>query len=462
MKIALIDFSNIFRIRWHASENDETSSAVRKTVQEITGYASAYDRVAICIDSPPYRRSKILAEYKAHREKAPAVMHETMRLALDELRADGYPIVGAEGYEADDIIATLCHKLLDYDVSVDIYSADKDLMQLVSGGEDGGNVVRCVSTMTKTTYDTSKVAEKFGVPPGIVCELLALTGDKADNVPGVAGVGVKTASKWLNQYGDLDGIIEAAGQEKLNKAGNALDGVQLKVSHQLVKLEHDAPVDVDAVLAERKPKEMEMQEPETPETPETIDAPEPEVIAAPEAGPQPTQAMAVAAPGWEHGLEPTNLNEAKRLSVTLLESRLFADLPNAQAALAMIMTGRSLGLDAVSSLRAFYLVKGKPCLAAASMVGLVRKRRDVCEYFDLIESTAEVCTIETKRVGSKNPARMSFTIEDAKRAGLTNSQTYQKFPATMLRHRCESEVCRAVYSDIILGLYTVEEMEAVS
>jgi hypothetical protein len=92
-------------------------------------------------------------------------------------------------------------------------------------------------------------------------------------------------------------------------------------------------------------------------------------------------------------------------------------------------------------------------------VALVRRRRDVCEYFKLVTSTATICTYETKRLGDPSPTTMSFTVEDARNAGLLGNDNYKKFPAAMLRARCGSAICKAVYSDLLLGVYDPDELE---
>lgn len=149
---------------------------------------------------------------------------------------------------------------------------------------------------------------------------------------------------------------------------------------------------------------------------------------------------------------------AKTLSVSaLIPAALHNKTPDV---LAVMLTGQELGLGPMQSLRAIQIIKGKPTLSADLMGALCRQRRDICEYIKLVESTALVARYETKRAGDPSPTPMSFTIEQAKTAGLTGDN-WQKYPAAMLRARALSALCRAVYPDLILGLYDPEELGGV-
>ena len=156
--------------------------------------------------------------------------------------------------------------------------------------------------------------------------------------------------------------------------------------------------------------------------------------------------------------EAQNAGECLTLARTLVASRL---LPRAiatpEAAFAVIMTGRELGLTAMQSLRSIHIIEGKPTLSADLMIALVR-RSPVCEYLVLVEGTAKVATYEAKRKDSPKPTRMSFTIEDAERAGLLGKDNWRRFAPAMLRARCGSAICRAEFSDVMLGVYDPDEI----
>lgn len=156
-------------------------------------------------------------------------------------------------------------------------------------------------------------------------------------------------------------------------------------------------------------------------------------------------------------LEPTTLDEAARLAKAACASRLY-QVQSAEAALMILLTGRDLGLSASQSLRAIYVVSGKPVVSADALVAAVR-RSGLCESWRTIESTAERCTLETRRKGEEHPERETFTIEDAKRAKLDGKDVWRAYPRDMLRHRCAAGLVRRVYPDVALGCYTPGELD---
>lgn len=158
-------------------------------------------------------------------------------------------------------------------------------------------------------------------------------------------------------------------------------------------------------------------------------------------------------------ISPRTLDEAKSLATTLSAARTIPEaLQKAPAdVLAIVMAGAELGLAPMQSLRALVLIKGKPTLSADAMGALVKSRRDVCEWLVLESSDATRATYATKRVGDPKPTSLSFTLEEAKTAGL-NGDNWRKFPAAMLRARALSAICRAVYPDLILGVYDPDEL----
>lgn len=157
--------------------------------------------------------------------------------------------------------------------------------------------------------------------------------------------------------------------------------------------------------------------------------------------------------------EPGSFGEAMTVAATLVASRMFPHVKSPEAAFAIIATGRELGLSMMQSLRGLHLIEGKPTLSSAAMIAIVKARKDVCSYFRLVESTDLVATYETQRVGEPSPTRISFTLEEAKRAGVAGKDNWRKFPAAMLRARCEAALARAVYPDLLMGVYEPEELE---
>ena len=185
-------------------------------------------------------RNDVYKDYKANRPPMPDDLREQLKPLKEIVKAIGFPLIEIEGVEADDVIATLVKKAKENNFKAVISSLDKDLMQLV---EDP--ISTMMNTMTHQIFDEAKVFEKFGVKPNQIRDMLALTGDASDNIPGVPKVGQKTAAKWLNEFGDLstiksnaDGIKGVVGEN----LRNSLDDLDRNV--ELVSLKHDVELDV--------------------------------------------------------------------------------------------------------------------------------------------------------------------------------------------------------------------------
>lgn len=182
-------------------------------------------------------RNDIYPDYKAHRPPAPDDLIPQFKIIHDAVEAFNLPSIQLAGYEADDIIATYAKQAENDGSKVTIVSTDKDLMQLVS--ED----VTMLDTMKNRHIGIDEVTEKFGLGPEKVIEIQALAGDSADNIPGVPGIGVKTAALLLSEYGDLDTLLERAGEIKQNKRReNLIEFADLaRLSLELVTLSLDVP-----------------------------------------------------------------------------------------------------------------------------------------------------------------------------------------------------------------------------
>jgi len=158
--------------------------------------------------------------------------------------------------------------------------------------------------------------------------------------------------------------------------------------------------------------------------------------------------------------EPRNVEEAYQLAKYFAASGLLADLGRPEQVLLIMATGAELGIPTTTALRGIHIIKGKPVVSADLKVSLCIRRRDRCEYFSLIESTEERATYETKPVGGK-PISMTFTLKDAERARLSfdPNSNWSKYPRVMLRHRAAAELAQAVYPDLVLGLYSPEQLD---
>ncbi len=194
-------------------------------------------------------RNEIYEAYKANRDEPPPELVPQFALVRDAARAFGLPAVEVEGFEADDLIATYVDRARALEREVLIVSSDKDLMQLVAPG------VAMWDPMKSREIGPAEVMERFGVGPDLVQDCLALAGDSSDNVPGVPGIGVKTAAQLLNAFGSLDELLASASTIKQPKRRQALIDFaeQARLSKRLVALRHDAPLPVELDGTVRQP-----------------------------------------------------------------------------------------------------------------------------------------------------------------------------------------------------------------
>jgi DNA polymerase-1 len=192
-------------------------------------------------------RNKLYPDYKAHRPPAPDDLIPQFALIRQAVRAFDLPCLEQAGFEADDLIATYARLAGERGATATIVSSDKDLMQLVT------DKVTMFDTMKDRRIGIAEVIEKFGVPPEKVVEVQALAGDSTDNVPGVPGIGIKTAAQLIVEYGDLETLLARAGEIKQPKRREALleNAEKARISRQLVLLDDkvalDTPLDELAV-----------------------------------------------------------------------------------------------------------------------------------------------------------------------------------------------------------------------
>jgi DNA polymerase-1 len=198
------------------------------------------DHIAIIFDAKRVNfRNDIYPEYKAHRPPAPDELIPQFALIHEAVKAFNLPAVQMEGFEADDLIATYAKQAVALGAEVTVVSSDKDLMQLV------GDKVIMFDAMKNRMIDAAGVVKKFGLGPEHVVDIQALAGDSSDNVPGVPGIGIKTAAQLIEEYGDLDTLLARAGEIKQPKRReNLIEFADLaRVSRQLVRLKDDVPVE---------------------------------------------------------------------------------------------------------------------------------------------------------------------------------------------------------------------------
>ena len=184
-------------------------------------------------------RNEIFADYKGTRKETPEELIPQFAVIREALDALNIPYLDMEGYEADDLIATYVEQGLSKNYDVTVISADKDLMQLIKPHVD------FYDPMKDKFFTPEDVKEKFGVYPDKVVDVQALAGDSIDNIPGVPGIGLKTAAELINQFGSLEDVLTRAGEIKQNKRRETLlnNVEQARISLQLVTLKTDVPVE---------------------------------------------------------------------------------------------------------------------------------------------------------------------------------------------------------------------------
>ena len=211
--------------------------------------------VAVIFDhSSKTFRNEIYPLYKANRPDLPEELRPQFPLTREATRAFNVACIETEGFEADDIIATLACRARNAGGRVTILSSDKDLMQLVGDG------VEMLDPMKNKTIGIAEVEEKFGVRPDRVVDVQALAGDSVDNVPGAPGIGIKTAALLIQEYGDLETLLARAGEIKQDKRRQTLidNADQIRLSKQLVQLDCDTPLDFTLDALEVREPEAEV------------------------------------------------------------------------------------------------------------------------------------------------------------------------------------------------------------
>jgi DNA polymerase-1 len=263
-RLVLVDGSwLVFRAFFAIPANLTTKSGL--PTNAIFGFATMFRKLfagrmpsfgAVCFDSSePTHREVRFPQYKSQRPPMPGELAQQLSHIDKLVAANHFPMIRRPGWEADDIIATLTRRGVEAGLEVVIVAGDKDLAQLV------GDRVRMQDTMRDVSYDAELVRKKWGVPPGLIPDLLALMGDDVDNIPGVPGIGQKGAATLLEKYGSLDGVMahvdELKGKQKTSLEENR---EQVKLYRELATVDSAAPIDVELEslrLAPPDPRELD-------------------------------------------------------------------------------------------------------------------------------------------------------------------------------------------------------------
>ena len=207
------------------------------------------DNIAVVFDAKgPTFRHEMYDQYKANRPPMPMELRQQVEPIHEIVRLLGLPLIQVPGVEADDVIGTLASRAAAEKMDCVISTGDKDMAQLVN------EHVSLINTMTNTHMDADGVMQKFGVTPAQIVDFLALTGDKADNIPGVEKCGPKTAAKWLNEWQDLEGVMASAGDMKGKIGGYLRDALEiLPLSQDLATIRSDLDLDQGVNELKRQP-----------------------------------------------------------------------------------------------------------------------------------------------------------------------------------------------------------------
>jgi 5'-3' exonuclease len=522
--IALVDLSYLFKKNYMAQARDaKPGEASQLTLDQLAGIRESVEHVIICCDAPPYRRKDIYPEYKAQRERPDDAEISQKRWLMDRIDKAGYCIAKAKGYEADDVIYTLCKRYW-WCEDVRIIAGDKDCAQCVT--DTCRMFVPAVGQRPAEIRGPAEIEAKYGVAPKDMGLWLALVGDSSDNIPGVPGIGPKKAAQLIKDCRSLTGIAEALATSGDGAKPAAMWRAladhwdQLVASSKLTVLE-EAPVDASALLEKKQPQplvtdegdeETDMQSNhQTPQAewegqraaerakplktepprvteaefdpisraPENYVAPKPTAPAAqqPERKSEPPRAAAPAAPPppstaivrESHGvvstdLQPQDLQSARSISKWIHNGQLYPQFPNPEAVFTIILRGKELGLSVTTALAGFHMVEGKPT-ASADLIRSLAERDVKCEYFRLVESSTKKAKWATKHRDHDAATEYEYTIEEAEAAGLLRPSRSGKpsnwvtRPRDMLTKTAASKLARIVYPGATLGLYCPEEMD---
>ncbi len=257
--LVLVDGSSyLFRafhaIRQLSNSKGEPTNAIYGVINMIRKLMSDYqpEQMAVIFDAKGKTfRNDLYPDYKANRPPMPEELRSQIEPIHAIIRAMGIPLLVVEGVEADDVIGTLCKQAGEQQIETLVSTGDKDMAQLVN------DHVSLINTMTDTLLTPASVEEKFGIPPALIVDYLALMGDSSDNIPGVPKCGPKTAVKWLKAFGSFDGVVANADKVK-GKIGENLRASLpfLPLSYQLATIKQDVDLDYG-------PQDLAIGEPDT-------------------------------------------------------------------------------------------------------------------------------------------------------------------------------------------------------
>lgn len=547
--IALVDISYLFKKRWHTPGFSPTEAS-KATLRDLESLREGVEHLIVCRDAKPYKREALYPNYKANRTPAEPEEIAQKRWVYEEINRRGFNVAHSEGYEADDVIATLARAYGDWCRDVRIVCPDKDAAQCVTV-----NVLQYIPATGERQWevrDIAGVVKKFGVPPHLMPLYQGLCGDSGDNIPGVLGIGQVKAQDICAKHTSVEAIRRWVANPGSNGKEAAMakavkgDWENFVLSVQLATLDTKVPLDTEALLIPREPQpeqprmtamDTSEEEPvfernETPMPPAANDGDEafeaakeayrealPHIQAtaskeellekeyererqkneeaepvsnapaqkeAARVEPKPvtdwsapppkpplrrTTGIVPAQQLVEHpkygmvtaDLQPCDLKAAYQMSDWFYNSHLYQQYKSPAQIFAVMVRAKELGIGVTTALAGFHIIDGKP-VTQADLIRALAERDPTFEYLMPAEMNATKAVWEGKKRGQPRPVQYSYTIEEAREAGLVRPGPYGKpnnwmtRPQDMLVKTAGSKLARLLWPGPCMGLYCYEEM----
>ncbi len=485
MKIIAFDISGIF---WQAAlggaGKDDINAPYMITCNAVQTLSEGFDRVAIAVDAPRSFRQDLHAGYKANRPERVEWQWEQLRRVLDWCKRAGHVIFEAPSFEADDVLMTIATWAAARNYHCAIVSNDKDMAATLGVGPDALLIKKNPKNGQWETRNAEQFAAAYGFAPIRMPDFLALAGDTADEFSFFEHIGDGTATKLVQAYSSLGAIYNAA-HDPAHKWPVKLQERQLvslratpdvyDLALRLATPRADVPIDCGALESAPASNHVPSHEPDASEPVATNQAiaSAPARVATSERGPSTALARVTRDSRFElapYAMQPDNLNDAWRLAKLTVDAAIMPQWGRPEQAAMVIMAGRERGLPAFVALQNMHVVKGKVGCSAALLAAMVLSDPD-CEYFELdtdpMWTNAKQATVISKKRSRPKEQRLTYTLEEAKTAGLVRSHVdrngdescqWIKRPATMLRWAAFREAARAFWPHKTTGMYTPAEL----
>jgi 5'-3' exonuclease len=548
--IALVDLGYLFKKIFVVMSEEPVAEIARAVIGALDHLRRGVGHVIVCRDAPPYMRASVFPDYKAHRPKPTTEETAAKRRVFEEIQRLGFNVAWCQGFEADDVIATLAKAYGEWCPDVRIVGPDKDMAQCIT--DNVRQFIPPIGDKDWEVRDVAGVVRKWGVTPELMPFYQALVGDKSDNVPGVPGIGPVNAKKLVNAYPSAvklaTAMAEAASSGSVPAPWAALAAHYESgfiLSLKLVTLATNVPVDLESLLvpraAEPAPrshnnmdvefdgyvgnetpmvppdaavfdrakqiydaqftstqesandqttaakdealleKEYDRERGEQNEAdassndpgdkgaervapPKSVAAPK-AAVPAPRLGP-PAAPLVKTAPNYglvNADLQPCDLAAAYQVSEWLLKGGLYPQFKTTAQIFTVIARGKELGIGMTTALANTHIIDGKP-VSHADLIRALAERDDNFGYLMPVKMSATECVWEGKHKGQPCPVTLSYTIEEARAAGLCRSANYgkpgnwEKRPQDMLNKTAASKLARLLWPGATMGLYCAEEM----